>query len=72
MFDCTVDCFSLPDTLALRQKIADLEKSLNSVPNKLAVDQETRGEIVRSVANRMGRMTYVSRLSMGQVRQKGD
>ncbi|MBD2653213.1 MULTISPECIES: hypothetical protein [Synechocystis] len=70
MFDCTADCFSLPGDLALKRKIADLEKSLNSVPNKLTVDQETRAEIVRSVASRMGRITYVRRLSMGQVKQK--
>ncbi|AGF50923.1 ssr2848 [Synechocystis sp. PCC 6803] len=70
MFDCTVDCFSLPDDLALKRKITDLEKLLNCASNKPVVDHETRAEIVHSVASRMGRVAYVRRLSMGRVRQK--
>jgi hypothetical protein len=70
MFDCTAECFSLPDDLAPKRKIIDLKKLLNYASSKPAVDHETRAEIVRSVAGRMGRMAYIRRLSIERVRQK--
>lgn len=70
MFNCTVYCLNETDNLFLEQRIVDLETQLNSVPARGVVDQETRAEIVHSVASRMGRVAYVRRLSVEQIKRK--
>lgn len=69
MFSCTLSNLELGNYVSIEQKILHLEKILTSEPAPVAVDKETRAEIVRSTALRMGRVTYIRRLSVEIIKQ---
>ena len=70
MFSCTLSDLDLGDYISIEQKILELEKLLASESAPVVVDGETRIEIVRSMSLRMGRITYIRRLSVKQIKQK--
>lgn len=65
MFNCTLFDIDLGDGyVSIEQKILDLEKLLASESTPVVIDREARVEIVRSMALRMGRATYIRHLSV--------
>ena len=68
MFSCTLFDLGLGDSVSIEQKILDLEKLLASESAPVVMDRETRAEIVRSMTLRMGRTTYIRRLSVKKIK----
>jgi hypothetical protein len=69
MFSCTLSNLSFDDYVSIEEKILDLEKLLASEAAPVVMDGETRKEIVKSMALRMGRPAYIRRLSVKRIKR---